>query len=125
MYRCAGRCACKQEAHRTPSNDLVGGLVAAFEAPIPDFALRILRVQAKEQVLLAAAGLLSYRAAHPTFPPVLREAFARPPYDPFTGVSVRYRVESHGFVVYSAGENGTFDGGKPGMKRVSKEAYFR
>jgi hypothetical protein len=115
----------KQEAHRTPSNDPIGQLMPAFDADFSKFAVSMLRTQAKEQVLLAATGLLTYRASHPAFPPLLQKAFARPPYDPFTGAPLRYRVEANGFVVYSVGEHGTFDGGKPGMKRLSKEAYFR
>ena len=115
----------KQEAHQPPSKDLVGELASAFNLNIPDLAVTMLRIQAKEQVLSAAASLLAYRAAHPSFPPDLQKAFARPPHDPFTGAPVRYRVEANGFVVYSVGEKGTFDGGKPGMKRIAKESYFR
>jgi hypothetical protein len=99
----------KQEAHRTPSNDPIGQLMPAFDADFSKFAVSMLRTQAKEQVLLAATGLLTYRASHPAFPPLLQKAFARPPYDPFTGAPLRYRVEANGFVVYSVGEHGTFE----------------
>jgi hypothetical protein len=45
--------------------------------------------------------------------------------DPFTGKPLKYRRELRGFVVYSTGPSGTFDGGKQGVKPKSNEAYFR
>ena len=45
--------------------------------------------------------------------------------DPFTNRSLLYKREGTGFVVYSAGPTGRFDGGKPGVKVPGQESLFR
>ena len=79
------------------------------------------RSQAKTAVTLAAADLLKATAQTSTFPASLPAQFT----DPFTNKPLGYRLEGAGFVVYSAGPGGTFDGGKPGDKRDNRQSVFR
>jgi hypothetical protein len=67
--------------------------------------------QAQAAVTQAGAAVLAQaaRTGHP--PDSLPSGFT----DPFTGKLLGYRREAaQGFVVYSAGKDGHFDGGKPG-----------
>lgn len=69
------------------------------------------RVKANEEVTMAAAALLAEKARTGRFPAALPGNFP----DPFSGKPLRYRKEgADGFVVYSVGVDGKFDGGKPG-----------
>lgn len=80
------------------------------------------RAQAQVAVTLAAAALLSARAQTGAFPAAPPGAFT----DPFTDQPLIYRRErAGGFVVYSVGPTGHFDGGKPGEKIPSQESLFR
>lgn len=83
------------------------------------------RLNAQEQVLMAAATALAARARMGVFPARL----PRPYTDPFNGQPLGYRREGKdGFVVYSVGPEGTFTGGKPGDElktRNFREAVFR
>ena len=80
------------------------------------------RRQANEAVTLAAADVLGAWVKDGTFP----AALPRPMADPFTGRALGYRREGDsGFVVYSAGPDGTFGGGKPGDARVPGQTVFR
>ena len=77
---------------------------------------------ANEAVTLAAADVLGVWTKDGTFPPALPHALT----DPFTGHALGYRREGEdGFVVYSAGPEGTFGGGKPGDARVPGQVVFR
>ncbi len=79
------------------------------------------RTQARVAVTLAAAAVLAQKAKTGAFPATLPTAFT----DPFTNKPLLYRREgTNGFIVYSAGPTGTFDGGKPGEKMPSQESLF-
>jgi hypothetical protein len=86
---------------------------------------RFAQSRAREEVLLAGAAALAYKAQHGMFPDRLEAALPQPPTDPLTGKPLHYRREPEGFVVYSVGEDGSFDGGKPGDRRNNRQAYFR
>ena len=80
------------------------------------------RLQSREVVLLAAAAVMAAWTNKEGFPVTLPSAFS----DPFTGKSLGYRREgTHGFVVYSAGPDGTFNGGKPEEKTPTTQSAFR
>ena len=77
---------------------------------------------ALEQIVLAAAALLSARARAGAYPPSLPDAFT----DPFNNKPLGYRREGlNGFVVYSVGPDGTFTGGHPGDEPTSQHILFR
>jgi hypothetical protein len=78
--------------------------------------------ESQAQVVRVGAALLAYQAAHGAFPEQLDTAVSPVPPDPFTGQPLRYRREGTGFVVYSVGPTGTFDGGKPTAKLTPREA---
>jgi hypothetical protein len=80
---------------------------------------------ARQNALIASAALLGWRANHNSFPEKLEEALPGLPRDPFTGRFISYRREGEGFVVYSVGPEGKFDGGKPGMARNNQQVYIR
>ncbi|MBI3910371.1 MAG: hypothetical protein HY320_05490 [Armatimonadetes bacterium] len=83
------------------------------------------RTRARERVLIAAGSLLAYKARHGTFPARLAQALPRPPTDPFSGQPLQYRREGKGFVVYSVGPEGKFNGGQPGAWPVGDQTFFR
>jgi hypothetical protein len=66
-------------------------------------------LSAREQVLLAGAQVLAVKAKTGSFPAVLPGGFA----DPFTGKQLIYKLSGSGFVVYSVGPSGHFDGSSP------------
>ena len=90
------------------------------------FALRTMadlpaRSQAQEDVLLAGAAAMAVWTKKEGFPDALPETVI----DPFTNKPLGYRREgANGFVVYSGGLDGTFDGGKPG-ERAPGQIVFR
>lgn len=80
------------------------------------------RTQARVAVTLAAAAVLAQKAKIGAFPAALPPSL----FDPFTGRPLGYHTEgTNGFVVYSAGPTGNFDGGKPGEKVPAQESVFR
>lgn len=80
------------------------------------------RGAASRAVVQAAAAVLSQRAKTGTYP----DALPQPSPDPFTGKPLGYRREgTDGFVVYSAGPDGTFSGGQPGDKTPPGAVLFR
>jgi hypothetical protein len=79
------------------------GIVTAFGP------LRVVddKQRADEQVTLAAAAILDTKARTGAFPTNLPGNFT----DPFNGKPLGYRlIGDNGFVVYSVGPDGTFDG---------------
>jgi len=80
------------------------------------------RGTARRLVTAAGAAVLAVKAQTGTFPSSLPPTFI----DPFTNKPLDYRLEgADGFVVYSAGPDGTFDGGKPGDNRYGPNIVFR
>ena len=72
------------------------------------------RLRAQEESVGAAGALLVYRAAQGAFPDRLEAALAPAPADPFGTGSLGYRKEGAGFVLYSVGKTGKYDGkGEP------------
>jgi hypothetical protein len=86
---------------------------------------RIALARAREAVLMAGASVLIHRAQHGMYPDRLEAALTQPILEPFTEKPLPYRREAEGFVVYSVGEDGHFDGGRPSMRRDNRQAYFR
>jgi len=80
------------------------------------------RRSADEEVTMAAAAILASKAHTGQFPAALPDGFT----DPFTGKPLGYRTEGdNGFVVYSAGPDGNFDGGKAGATPPKQAVLFR
>lgn len=80
------------------------------------------RLKAQEQVIMATAVALAARARQGAYPLKLPNTYT----DPFTGKPLGYRREGKdGFVVYSVGPDGAFNGGKPGDVPTSKNILFR
>lgn len=71
------------------------------------------------------ASLLVWKANHNRFPDRLEEAVSPAPLDPFDLKPLRYRREGDGFVVYSIGEEGNFDGGSKTVKSSGRQPLFR
>jgi len=81
-----------------------------------------MRLKARLVITLSAAAILAQKATTGAFPNALPPGFV----DPYTSQPLNYRRESmSGFVVYSVGPTGTFDGGKPGEKAPGQESVFR
>ncbi|MGI4791747.1 MAG: hypothetical protein ACRYFS_23240 [Janthinobacterium lividum] len=83
--------------------------------------LPINRLETRREVTAAGAAVLAAKAQTGAYPDTLPSQFS----DPFTSKRLGYRREgTNGFVVYSAGPDGTFDGGKPG-ERAGVQILFR
>jgi hypothetical protein len=71
----------------------------------------------------AGAAVLVYRGSHGgVLPESLGAALSPLPTDPFDGKPLHYRRDGAGFVVYSVGPDGKFDGGAPEAKLSSGNA---
>ena len=80
------------------------------------------RTQSREAITPAAAYLLGDKAKTGSYPAALPPKFTYP----FSGKPLGYRREgTGGFVVYSTGPEGNFDGSKPGEKTPPTESLFR
>jgi len=79
---------------------------------------------ARNAVLLTGAQVLAWKVKHGAFPNSLKEVISRVPLDPFDGKPLRYRKEGAGFVVYSVGETGKYDG-RVLEKGRGRESVFR
>ena len=83
---------------------------------------QIVQVAARRLVAAAGASVSAAKAQSGAFPANLPAQFV----DPFTTKPLGYRLEgTNGFVVYSPGSDGSFDGGKPGDKRDNRQVVFR
>ena len=81
-----------------------------------------LRFHARERILLIAANILAQKAKTGAYPAKLPQEFV----DPFNNKPLQYQQEGrNGFVVYSVGPTGHFEGGKPGEKVPATELLFR
>lgn len=79
-------------------------------------------IPARHVVLAAGAAMLAAKAQTGAFPETLPNVFS----DPFTDKTLGYRREgTDGFVVYSVGPNGDFDGGKPDEGLTRGQIVFR
>jgi len=83
------------------------------------------RLTAEVDILRAAAAALAWKARRGAFPQALGQALKPVPIDPFDGKPLKYRREGEGFVVYSVGEQGCFDGGTPDAQPHGLQLYFR
>ena len=83
------------------------------------------RADAHAATTRAAAMVLDWRSTHTAFPDHLIGVLPDVPIDPFSGSPVRYKREGKGFVVYSVGATGKFDGGDPAVKPDAKESLTR
>jgi hypothetical protein len=81
-------------------------------------------IQATANVTIAGASVLAWKARHKAFPPDLKSAMATVPTDPYDGNPLRYRRTGNGFVVYSIGSTGKFDGGRQNVKPTPYETRF-
>lgn len=83
------------------------------------------RSQALYATVEAGAVMLEYAAKHGSLPRSLDSAITPVPLDPYDLKPLRYRREGKGFVVYSVGESGKFDGGRPEVEPTRREPVFR
>jgi hypothetical protein len=82
-------------------------------------------IQARMDIDRTAAKLIAWKQHHGRFPEKLGQAIPSVPADPFDLKPLRYRREGSGFVLYSIGETGKFDGGTVAVKPDAKESLFR
>jgi hypothetical protein len=87
---------------QNPVRSIVGALTSSPERMATVGVL----AEAREQVLLAGAMALAYRAQRGTYPDNLGSRGEPEPTDPFTGKPLEYRRERNGFVVSSRGPVG-------------------
>lgn len=78
---------------------------------------------ATANITLAAADIFIYKAKHGTFPDRLEQACAKPLQDPFVLKPLKYKRDGKGFIVYSVGETGQYDGHL--LKKGEYEQMYR
>ena len=110
---------------RNPSPDPLHHFPEMLLAVLAPAGAKEVTARAQEEVIMAAAAVLAHRAHSGAFPDRLEQTLATPPTDPFSNKPLQYHREAKGFVVYSVGPDGNFDGGKPGTPRIRNQAYFR
>ena len=86
--------------------------------------LRRWDLQAKRDVIASGAAVLAFKARNGSFPDSLEQALPDMPQDPYRAAPLNYRREGEGFVVYSVGATGKFDGGQPGEPQYDKDRVF-
>ena len=109
------------EAHSSDSGHLLANqlLPVYVQAEVKQTQNR-----AQAAVARCAASVLAWKQAHGTFPDTLKQAMPMVPVDPFDGQPLRYRREGNGFVIYSVGATGKFDGGTPMRQPDKSETVF-
>jgi hypothetical protein len=88
------------------------------------FASRQTVIKASAAITDTSTRLLIFKSKTHSFPASL-SALPNIPLDPFTGKPFKYRREGAGFVLYSVGEDGDFDGGTPAAKPKKYQSMFR
>jgi hypothetical protein len=81
--------------------------------------------RAAEETIMAGATILAYKGQQGRFPESLAELGTTTFPDPFGSGVLKYRREVEGFVVYSVGPDGNFDGSQPGAPIDRHQAFFR
>jgi len=109
------------EAIRDPHLLLVPAVLPVF-ARLP---FTYARYQAKAAVVTVAAAVLDWKTKHGAYPDNLGQAMNPAPTDPFDLKPLRYRQQADGFVVYSVGETGEFDGNARDQRQYNMESVFR
>ena len=111
------------DAHRSDMNYLLLNVLLPTVDQTVDKKAHIEAIAACD---LTGARVLAWKDRHGKFPEKLEEALKTIPADPFDGKPIRYKKEGSGFVVYSVGRNGDFDGGDVNTKPdQAKETLFR
>jgi hypothetical protein len=114
----AVRVARPTKASRKYASVWLGGALVCFGST--DFATQ-LNIQdvanTRYDLTRVALALAAYRAEHGKYPehlpPLVPRYIRGLPEDRFTGKPFKYRLKKKGFLLYSVGENGRDDGGKP------------
>jgi hypothetical protein len=82
-------------------------------------------IAARIEIDRTGAAVLAFKSAHGRFPASLSECLNPVPTDPFDLRPLRDKTENSGFVVYSVGETGKLDGGRPDVNAGSRSFVFR
>jgi len=86
-------------------------LLQALDPPFTKVAVKEAQNDARAAIVQASAALYIWRAKHGEYPATLQEATDTVPADPFDLKPIRYRRDGAGFVLYSVGDSGKYDGG--------------
>ncbi len=118
--------ALSQQVEQDEKRGNLSVMLAAIETPVYESLQATAALEdARARVTRAAAAVLAWRDRRGALPDRLDEAQNPPPADPFSGRPLGYRREGEGFVIFSVGESGHFDGGQPDVKPGGREALFR
>lgn len=120
------RAACsKAEKQLTNSKDPRMALAAVVAPAYSNVPGRRAYDIAKARIVQSAAAVLAWKAKHGSMPTSLSAAVSPAPEDPFDLKPLRYRRIGNGFVIYSIGETGKFNGELADPRVYSREAVFR
>jgi len=101
----------------------VKGMLAGLLYPqVSGYCSRCFQISAKAAVTRAACAVFLYKSKQGHYPVTLSEADPTA-IDPFVGTPLGYRREGKGFVVYSAGPTGEYDGGAFDAEKRHEEAF--
>jgi hypothetical protein len=114
--------ACRRSVKQQDQMRLLG---AVFAMRYPILPAKVAEERALVDTIRASASLFIWKAQHGAFPDRLAQALPELPRDPFDQQPLRYRREGTGFVIWSVGPTGRFDGGQPGSMMPANEVAFR
>ena len=101
----------------------VDGTYAHVMLSVPSKTIGVhARIEAAAAVTRAACAVFLYKSKHGRYPSTLAEA-APTAIDPFDGKPLGYRREANGFVVYSVGPTGQYNGGAFDTGKQHEEAF--
>jgi hypothetical protein len=107
------------------SGGAVGVFAALFLPSYSQMEVKIRQIRAAELTLMIGAAVLAFRDRRGQWPDQLEEVDFSLPRDPFDNRSLTLRRDRDGFVVFSVGAEGHYDGGKPDEPRDPRQAVFR
>ena len=83
---------------------------------------KVVEVQSKAAITRAACAVFVYKSKHGGYPSTLADADPKAA-DPFDGKPLGYRRTAKGFVIYSVGPTGTYDGEDFDNKKRHEEVF--
>jgi hypothetical protein len=79
---------------------------------------------ANRALLRAAVGIFAYQTKNGSYPASLQQIVNGPLRDPFNGQTLKYRRDSSGFMVYSVGRTGKYDGLTDPQQRKEARLHY-
>jgi len=108
---------------RISTREPVKGLLAAILYPVAsNYCTKCVQMSSKAAITRTACAIFLYKSKHGAYPSTIADATSTA-IDPFDGKLLGYRRTASGFVVYSVGPTGKYDGGDFDSKKGHEEVF--